>query len=470
MLTRDKVEALAPDKSSLDAALKLVKASGWPLLAVDEQRTLAWGECQGSGATPYRVCVSLADVGYRCTCPSRKFPCKHVLAVLLIHIDQQARFATGEPADWVRDWLARRRKTSSAPPATANQGDAKPDATSATASNDPPPTVTPTDPAKLEAQRRRQREAREAKILDGLSELDQWLLDQLKAGIGDFAQASSDRCRTAARRLADAQAPGLASLIDQIPGDMLKLRPEQRADFIVEQLGTVHLLAEAYRKQDKLPELLRHDIRRAIGWNVKRDELLLDPNAPRSAGRWIVTGARSIVQADALRRVETWLARRDADQAGQFACLIDFVPASMGTTGSSFYPGEEIEAHLVYYPSAMPLRAVLAEHKSASPMPTPMKHHHTLSAALDHWDDVLAAQPFLHEWPFGVTQARVVAADRGLAVTDAAGASVLPLAEAQEDAATPLLGLDSLDVTGLWNGRTFTLMLAETPLGRWVAA
>lgn len=64
--TLDRIEALAPDQASLAAARKLLKPSTWPTLA--EGEGLAWGECQGSGSTPYRVVVSEADEGYKCTC------------------------------------------------------------------------------------------------------------------------------------------------------------------------------------------------------------------------------------------------------------------------------------------------------------------------------------------------------------------------------------------------------------------
>jgi hypothetical protein len=75
VLSLAKIEALAPDQAALDAARKLLKPATWPTLACDEAG-LVWGEAQGSGATPYRVVVSEVDAGYKCTCPSRKFPCK----------------------------------------------------------------------------------------------------------------------------------------------------------------------------------------------------------------------------------------------------------------------------------------------------------------------------------------------------------------------------------------------------------
>jgi hypothetical protein len=76
-----KIEELAPDQASLSAAAKLKKSGAWSLRGCDDAG-LIWGECQGSGAAPYRVMCSEADYGYKCTCPSRKFPCKHTLALM----------------------------------------------------------------------------------------------------------------------------------------------------------------------------------------------------------------------------------------------------------------------------------------------------------------------------------------------------------------------------------------------------
>ena len=91
-LTRERIEGLAPDQASLAAALKLVKPAGWPVLAASTGADVLWGECQGSGATPYRVVTTADGGGYKCTCPSRKFPCKHVLAVLWLRVDKPERF------------------------------------------------------------------------------------------------------------------------------------------------------------------------------------------------------------------------------------------------------------------------------------------------------------------------------------------------------------------------------------------
>src|SRR5690242_8283284 len=120
-LTLDRIEALAPDQASVAAARKLLKPSSWPMLA--EAEGLAWGECQGSGSTPYRVVVSEADAGYKCTCPSRKFPCKHTLALMWMRAEKSVAFAPAPVPDWVKDWLSRRRGTVDA--ATRSEDEAK---------------------------------------------------------------------------------------------------------------------------------------------------------------------------------------------------------------------------------------------------------------------------------------------------------------------------------------------------------
>src|ERR1700688_1613435 len=102
-----KIEELAPDQASLGAAAKRKRGDLWSLLACGQG--LAWGECQGSGSSPYRVICSEAHLGYKCTCPSRKFPCKHVPALMWMRAEGALPFKTEPPPAWVGDWLARRR-------------------------------------------------------------------------------------------------------------------------------------------------------------------------------------------------------------------------------------------------------------------------------------------------------------------------------------------------------------------------
>src|SRR5262245_66421051 len=99
---------MAPDQSALSAASALLKPAKWPVRA--QSGALIWGECQGSGANPYRVVADTADAGAKCTCPSRKFPCKHALALVWMFVDDAGAFKPGEVPAGGDDLVGRRSR------------------------------------------------------------------------------------------------------------------------------------------------------------------------------------------------------------------------------------------------------------------------------------------------------------------------------------------------------------------------
>ncbi|MGJ5033439.1 SWIM zinc finger family protein [Bradyrhizobium sp. HKCCYLRH3059] len=470
-LTRERIEGLAPDQASLAAALKLVKPANWPMLAASSDAEVLWGECQGSGATPYRVVAAADGSGYKCTCPSRKFPCKHVLAVLWQRVDKPERFETTNPPQWVEDWSARRRGSSGrAPGKPKPEGDDAGAPPSLDAALAEAATIAPADPkaaARAEAQRERIRAEREAAILAGLDELERWIADQLTQGLADFAARGASAARTLSTRLVDAKAGGLAARLDQLSSELYRVGEDRRADLAIEQLGIMSLIASAYRHQDRLPAPLREDVRRAVGWSLRREELLADATAPRASSVWIVAANLSEVQPDKLRRLETWLVNT-GDDPGQprAAVLIDFVPVSGGGAGFPFAPGEIIDGEVVFYPSAAPLRGLLASRKTAAtatwPRPSP-----GLAPALQDYTARLAALPWLDRWPLLLAGVTLHTAGKGaLVIADKAGAAIA-VERGQFDQLTPLLGLEDLSLLCLWDGRIAQVLAAETALGRW---
>src|SRR5688500_20363143 len=71
--------------------------------------------------------ADLRDMGNKCTCPSRKFPCKHVLGLLWLNAEAIVPFPPADTPEWVSDWLGRRRGGGAArtPAAGAEPGEAK---------------------------------------------------------------------------------------------------------------------------------------------------------------------------------------------------------------------------------------------------------------------------------------------------------------------------------------------------------
>ena len=463
-----KIEELAPDQASLSAAAKLKKSGAWSLRGCDDAG-LIWGECQGSGAAPYRVICSEADYGYKCTCPSRKFPCKHSLALMWSRAESAASFMTGPAPDWVRDWLARRRPGASAPKQAASAD--KPKASAADVTTAEPAREDPKAAARAAAQRERNRAEREASILAGLDELDTWISDALQGGLASFMPSAAERCRKIVQRLVDAKAPGVAGMVERLPADVLSAPEPSRAARLIERLALLHLVSSAYRHQGGLPDPVKADVRQVVGWPVTREALLADTDALRVRDRWMVVSTVVEVQADKLRRLETWLSRLGDETGPRFAVLIDFVPVSLGKSGNAYVVGEVFEAELAYFRSPAPLRAVIAEQAGSTTAggrwPRPSDD---VAGSVARLNEILAARPWAGDMPFAAHGARLVASGASLWLTDAAGSIGLPVRADEDDLASPLIGLDDIDVFGRWDGHILSLGLAETPLGRWTAS
>src|SRR5437879_5172253 len=95
--TGEQVLARASDAAAAKSGAELAQARKWLRLGRSERA--AWGECQGSAATPYQTMVDLSDGLSRCTCPSRKRPCKHSLGLFLLAASRPEDFIlTAEPA------------------------------------------------------------------------------------------------------------------------------------------------------------------------------------------------------------------------------------------------------------------------------------------------------------------------------------------------------------------------------------
>lgn len=455
-LSLAKIEALAPDQSSLSSAKKLLKPSGWPCLC-ENGEGLIWGECQGSGATPYRISIDEGDAGYKCTCPSRKFPCKHSLALMWLRAEGKVDFAKNTPPGWVTDWVSRRRGPSS------NASASKPKASiAATETEEDQGTPDPKAEARAQAARERSRKEREAAIAGGLEELSIWISDQIEAGAAVFASNPAPACRTMAQRLFDAKAGGLAVMIDSLPSRLYAIPEVRRSLAAVRELGTVTLITSAYAKQDQLPAVLKEDVRQVVGWNITRDALLASDSAEKADARWHVWLTRAEVQPDKLRRIETWLYG-----AGRHAVLIDYVPVSTGAAGSGYIAGEAFDAELVYYPSAVPHRALIAQAKSASVqfdggigLPD-----QTLSEAFEEYLSALALKPWLGDYPLFFKGARIRRAGTALYLVDED--ICLPIDQDRVSVAWPLLQCGKVDGAVIWNGDVAFLAWLETDIGRW---
>ncbi|ARU58047.1 MAG: SWIM zinc finger family protein [Pseudomonadales bacterium] len=365
-ISLETIQDLAPDQASLNAAKKLIKPGKWPLTGQASSVNSIWGQCQGSGANPYYTMADVVDHGYKCTCPSRKFPCKHVLALLWQYADDAGRFTESEPPEWVADWLGRRRKTTSQtsePDITSAQKPSRKNIHSTDAITDAQATEShsPEELAKKTAAKAarllKAREASDAGIRAGLLDFQQWVDDQLRTGIAPMLKELNSRCRGMAARLVDAKASTLASRLDELPAKALGKPAAAQATTVLRELGQLILLSEAWLGNPDDP-----DARGAITTADNREQVLSAPNVERTSGVWQNIGEQIHTRRDGLISHATWLIEMTAP-AAKIALLQDYYPASVGRREAGLSVGKFVKGDVVFYPSRQPCRGFLQNYE-----------------------------------------------------------------------------------------------------------
>ena len=324
-LSASEILQLSPDDASAKAAKGLVVPGKWPRLEYDEQAI--WGECQGSGSKPYQVQFDKSGPAFRCTCPSRKFPCKHGLALLLLMAQNPANFSAAEAPAWVAEWLASRQQRAEKQEARiAEKRDA------------------PVDP---QAAARRE-EARLQRMAAGMEELERWLADRLRQGLAQLPGQAAI-WEEMARRMVDAQAPGLAFRLRQIGARVG--RDESWPGYVLGGLGQLRMLIDAFRRLDSLPPAIQQDVRSALGLGVDRDSVLA--SGERLRDDWQVLG-QSIDEDGNLWSRRVWLFGR---QSRRTALLLDFAHGTRRFE-QNYVTASSLNGELAFFPGNLPLRAL----------------------------------------------------------------------------------------------------------------
>jgi hypothetical protein len=418
-LTAEQVMTLAPDASAATAGRKLATLSAWQHLGRSD--AALWGECRGS--TLYRVRVDLADLTVACSCPSRKFPCKHGLGLLLIAANDLTNLPEAAVPDWVTTWLEKRatrveqraaRAETPPPPATSDQGARAP----------------------------KRGDQRAKRVTAGMDTLDLWLSDLMRNGLASVATQPTTFWEQQAARMVDAQAPGIAARLRRMAGipNATKDWPER----LLRDLGRLALLMHAYRRLDALDPALREDVRAAIGWTLKQEEVAA--RGETVTDTWHVVG-QSVRLEGRLRTRSTWL---HGERSDRFALVLQFAVGGMPFE-EMLPPGVAFTADAVFWPGAYPLRALL-RHRRGGPAPVRTFYgSETIADYLSAVADALARQPWLDRFPAALRQVIPLLIDGQWYVRDCAD-SALPLAKGDHWLLLALSGGLPVDCFGEWDG------------------
>lgn len=432
--TSEQAIALAPDSSSASAGRKLANTRHWKSLGRNTEAL--WGECQGSGKDPYQVRVDLGTLSVKCSCPSRKFPCKHGLGLMLIFAAKASDVAEGEPPEWVADWLARRHARDDKHPITTS--------------------LSPEEAAAKEQAREKGRakraEKREKLVADGIANLNLWLTDLMRNGLATVETQPGSFWESQAARMTDAQAPGIAGRLRAmatLPGST----PDW-PDRLLSDLGRVALLSQAYTRLEALEPALREDVRHLVGWPHNTEDL--ETQGERVTDDWAVLGQWIDVQ-DRGQTQYTWLRGLSS---GRTALIVQFAMPGR-PFAEMLMPGVSQRAELGFWPGANPQRAyMLTRQGDVRSLVDPLPRACAIESFLASAAESLARQPWQERFLAVLSQVTPHYDARAdvWRVRDAKGAA-MPLISGSHWLLLAISGGRPIDLAGEWDGR------ALRPLG-----
>ena len=392
--TAEQVLALAPDAASRKAGSKLGTAGPWSEAGSSDEGTV-WGLCKGSGSKPYQTVVDIADAAgpaYKCSCPSRKFPCKHALGLLLLWAGGDGAVPRGQEPDWAEQWIKGRRQRAQEKRAAGGS-----------------PSAASADP---EAARRRA-ERRAERITAGATELEQRLADLLRGGLAAAEQAGYQLWEETAARMVDAQAPGLAGRVRELgalpasgPGWPVRL---------LEECALLHLLDQGWLRRERLPEELAATVRSRVG-------LAGSPDGSPVRDRWLVL-AQYDTSDGRLTTRRIWLYGEKSDRT---VLLLSYGAAGRAPE-LSLPVGLAFEADVSPYPGAGQLRAALGEQFTPTAQAATRPPGVTTADAAARYGEALRADPWLDSYPVALGRVIPTPLDGSWQLADAHGGTALPL-------------------------------------------
>lgn len=407
-LTLDMIGGLAPDHATWRAAEALAASDKWArrgaTATVDGH--LLWAAFPEGKRPDTQTLVHLPTFHVRCACAAARFPCRHVVALLLRHL---ADPPVPEPApSWASAWRAVEERAAR-PSAADEAADAR----------------------------------RLSTLVAGLADLARWLDDQARQGLADLPRQGRAAWLAAANRLVDAQAPAAARELRE-----LAALPGSGPDWperLLPRLGLLALLAESFARLNSLSPAARGDVLTAAGWPPR-------PGDDRVVDEWLIVGRRQEVDGKQ-RHLRTWLRGLSS---GRWALLEELRPARR-IEGTWRPTGATTHAELAFLPGAAPLAAQPLAPLTVRVVAGVQVTGEDVADAIAGYAAARAANPWQRHYPFLLAGVRVEPAPGGWRLRDRAG-RLLPLPE-RFGGGWQLLALAAdrpLTLFGEWDGRVLT--------------
>lgn len=303
---------LAPDSGALEQARKLFFAKRWLLLEGNGE--YLWGVYETAYGQRIETAVRLEPPILRCSCKSRRRPCKHALAMVLLFLNRNEVWKVKEELpDWAQVLLGQQKQ------------DKK--------------TAKPTTPDQ-------QNQAKRVALMDsGVAELDKWLRTVARLGLAQMVQAPEEWENLAAR-MVDCK---LGSIARRIRLCQQWLEQEDWSEQVTAELGLLYLFVLAWQRKETLTPDQKRELLQVAGWNVRKDQLQTQNGLEDC---WLVLGV-STGEEEKLKFRRTWLR---GEKSGRYALLLDFAFGNRGFE-DHWVTGSVLRGRLLFYPGQPAMRA-----------------------------------------------------------------------------------------------------------------
>lgn len=233
-ITEQLILSIAPNPAAAANGRKISSGGGFIKRCRSEDGTFFMGECKGSGKNPYITSADYIDENhpvFRCSCPSRQFPCKHSLA-LMYEMMQDKEF---ELCEIPEDILTKRAKLAARSEKAENTTQEAAEKKKAAAKK------TANSAAKKKLQ----------KQLEGLDLCEKAVKELISAGLGTMGGASLSNYQKLSKQFGDYYLIGIQRLFNRLIIEITKYQKdglEIHYDKAIDTLEKINSLIKKSRK------------------------------------------------------------------------------------------------------------------------------------------------------------------------------------------------------------------------------
>lgn len=408
-----------PDALTNEKAKSLKSTKFWRDLG--SSSALIWGACKSNGLTFYNVAFEKKTQTFKCNCASRKYPCKHAVALFMLFSDQPNVFIVKEKLpEWISQWLSKEKN------------------------------IRPLDTPEAEKNKAENRQKNFSKRLEqmlaGLDELENWLIDTLRQGVASLQQQPQSYWNEISARLYDAKLSAIGNRL-RVLSTLIKVN-ENWPTLVVEELTTYYLLIRGLRRMEELPLNFQQDLLTYAGVTTRKEDLFKYGQSTKDT--WMILGVEE-KEEENLRVRKAWLFGYETKRYG---LVLDYAFGNKAFE-KNYKAGNVFIGTAVYYPSNAPLRIAIKEKHVLENRIKRIVGFDSLSSYLTYFTQILAANLFHLTFPCSIEKVTPVL-DKGILKLIDAQQTVISL-QCSETVKWKILtasGGEPIHVFGSWTGTT----------------